>query len=112
MKAIIETVTGVKINRDIDTAESPIGILKSFYTEDSTAASQVFSDQKSIDQLMEGNVDEERSAFELITVEGTNIRANWKEPLCNQPAIKEELSKLEAEGQIPTFVVSVCSIVA
>ena len=112
MKATIETVTGVTMNREIDTSDSPMGIIRKFYEDDATAASQIFSNQKAIDQLMEGNVDEAKSAFELINIEGDSIRANWKEPLCNQPAIKEELSMIEAEGQVPTFVVSVSSIVA
>lgn len=112
MKATIETVTGITMNREIDTSDSPMSIIRKFYEDDATAASQIFSNQKAIDQLMEGNVDETKSAFELINVEGDSVRANWKEPLCNQPAIKEELSKIEAEGQVPTFVVSVSSIVA
>ena len=90
MKATLETVTGITINRDIDTAESP----------------------KAIDQLMDGHIDEAKSAFELISLEGDSIRADWKTPLCNQPSIKEELAHIESEGQIPTFVVSVSSIVA
>ena len=112
MKAIIETVTGTPMHVEIDASNSPIAIVQKIYNEDPTAGSQIFSNQKAIDQLMEGNVDEAKSAFELINVEGDSIRANWKEPLCNQPAIKEELSKIEAEGQVPTFVVSVSSIVA
>ena len=112
MKATIETVTGVTMTRDIDTSDSPMGIIRKFYEEDATAASQIFSNQKAIEQLMEGDVDENRSSFELLNVDGDSVRANWKEPLCNQPAIKEELSKVEAEGQVPTFVVSVSSIVA
>ena len=31
MKATLETVTGITINRDIDTAESPMGIIRKFY---------------------------------------------------------------------------------
>ena len=31
MKATLETVTGVTINRDIDTADSPMGIIRKFY---------------------------------------------------------------------------------
>ena len=61
---------------------------------------------------MDGHIDEDRSAFELITIEGDSIRADWKTPLCNQPAIKEELARIEAEGETPTFVVSVSSLVA
>ncbi len=112
MKANIETVTGVVMTRDIDTSDTPMGILRKFYEEDPTAASQIFSNQKAIEQLMEGNVDESKSSFELITAEGDGVRTSWKEPLCNQPAIKEELAKLEADGQVPSFVVSVSSIVA
>ena len=112
MKATLETVTGVAINCNMDTADSPVGILRKFYEEDATAASQIFSNQTAIDQLMNGQVDEAKSAFELITLDGDGIRADWKTPLCNQPAIKAELARTEAEGQIPTFVVSVSSIVA
>ena len=112
MKATLETVTGITINRDIDTAESPMGIIRKFYKDDATAATQIFSNQKAIDQLMDGHVDEAKSAFELISLEGDSIRADWKTPLCNQPSIKEELAHIESEGQVPTFVVSVSSIVA
>mgnify|MGYP000169929494 CR=1 FL=1 len=63
MKATLETVTGVTINRDIDTADSPMGIIRKFYEEDPTAATQIFSNQKAIDQLMDGHIDEAKSAF-------------------------------------------------
>ena len=33
MKAIISTVAGVTINCDIDTADSPMGIIHKFYEE-------------------------------------------------------------------------------
>ena len=112
MKATLETVTGVTINRDIDTADSPMGIIRKFYEEDATAATQIFSNQKAIDQLMNGHIDEAKSAFELLSIEGDSIKADWKTALCNQPAIKEEMAHIESEGQVPTFVVSVSSIVA
>ena len=96
MKATLETVRGVTINCDIDTADSPMGIIRKFYEEDATAATQIFSNQKAIDQLMDGHIDE----------------ADWKTALCNQPAIKEEMAHIESEGQVPKFVVSVSSIVA
>ena len=112
MKATLETVTGVTINRDIDTADSPIGIIRKFYEEDATAATQIFSNQKAIDQLMDGHIDEAKSAFELLSIDGDSIKADWKTALCNQPAIKEEMAHIESEGQVPRFVVSVSSIVA
>ena len=97
MKAMIETVTGMTMTREINISD---------------AASQIFSSERAIGQLMDGHIDEDRSAFELITIEGDSIRADWKIPLCNQPAIKEELARIEAEGETPTFVVSVSSLVA
>ena len=112
MKAALETVTGVTINRDIDTADSPMGIIRKFYEEDATAATQIFSNQKAIDQLMDGHIDEAKSVFELLSIEGDLIKADWKTALCNQPAIKEEMANIENEGQVPTFVVGVSSIVA
>lgn len=112
MKTNLETVTGVSISRDIDTADTPIVILQKFYAEDATAASQVFTNQTAVDQIMNGQVDETKSAFELISLDGDSVRADRKTPLCNQPAIKSELARQEAEGQVPTFVVSVTSIVA
>ena len=112
MKATLETVRGVTINCDIDTADSPMGIIRKFYEEDPTAATQIFSNQKAIDQLMDGHIDEAKSAFELLGIEGDSIRADWKTALCNQPAIKEEMAQIESEGQVPKFVVSVSSIVA
>ena len=98
MKATLETVTGVTINRDIDTADSPMGIIRKFYEEDATAATQIFSNQKAIDQLMDGHIDEAKSAFELLSIEGDSIKADWKTALCNQPAIKEEMAHIESEG--------------
>ena len=112
MKATLETVTGVTINRDIDTTDSPMGIIRKFYEEDATAATQIFSNQQAIDQLMEGLIDDAKSAFELLSIDGDSIKADWKTALCNQPAIKEEMAHIESEGQVPTFVVSVSSIVA
>lgn len=112
MKATLQTITGVTINRDIDTADSPMGIVRKFYEEDATAATQIFSNQRSIDQLMDGNIDEAKSTFELLSIEDDSIKADWKTPLCNQPVIKEEMAHIESEGQIPAFVVCVSSIVA
>ena len=112
MKATLETVTGVTINRDIDTADSPMSIIRKFYEEDPTAATQIFSNQKAIDQLMDGHIDEAKSAFELLSIEGDSIRTDWKNALCNQSAIKEEMARIESDGQVPKFVVSVSSIVA
>ena len=112
MKATLETVTGVTINRNIDTSDSPMGIVRKFYEEDATAATQLFANQKAIDQLMDGQVDEAKSAFELLAIEGDSIKTDWKIPLCNQPTVKEEMAHIESEGQVPTFVVSVSSIVA
>ena len=112
MKATLETVTGITINRDIDASDTPMSIIRKFYEDDAAAATQIFSNQKAIDQLMDGHIDEAKSAFELISIEGDSIRADWKTALCNQPAIKEEMARIESEGQVPTFVVSVSSIVA
>lgn len=107
MKATLETVTGVTINRDIDTADSPMSIIRKFYEEDPTAATQIFSNQKAIDQLMDGHIDEAKSAFELLSIEGDSIRTDWKNALCNQPAIKEEMARIESDGQVPKFVVKI-----
>lgn len=112
MKATLQTITGVTINRDIDTADSPMGIVRKFYEEDAAAATQIFSNQRAIDQLMDGNIDEAKSTFELLSIEDDSIKADWKTPLCNQPVIKEEMAHIESEGQIPAFVVCVSSIVA
>ena len=112
MKALIETVTGSVMNRDIEIGDSPMAIIRKFYEEDPTTAMQIFANQRAIDQLMSGNVDETKSNFELLTLDGDSIRADWKTPICNQAEIKEELAHIEAEGQIPTFIVTVSSIVA
>ena len=89
-----------------------MGINRKFYEEDPTAATKIFSNQKAIAQLKDGHIDEAKSAFELLGIEGDSIRADWKTALCNQPAIKEEMAHIESEGQVPKFVVSVSSIVA
>jgi len=112
MKAIIENAVGTRMYRDIDVSDTPMTILRKFYEEDATAAAQVFCDQKSIDQLMAGDVDETKSSFALINSDENIIRADWKTPLCNQPSIKEELACIESKGEVPSFVVTVCSFVA
>ena len=112
MKAIIETVTGNRINCKMELNDSPMAIVRKCYEDDATAATQIFSNENAINQLMAGQVDEDKSAFELLSLDGDSIRADWKTALCNQPAIKEELAHIESEGQVPTFVVSVSSIVA
>ena len=94
MKATLETVTGITINRDIDASYTPMSIIRKFYEDDATAATQIFSNQKAIDQLMDGHIDEAKSAFELISIEGDSIRADWKTALSNQPAIKEEMARI------------------
>ena len=60
---------------------------------------------------MDGHIDEAKSALSD-QHRCDSIRADWKTALCNQPAIKEEMARIESEGQVPTFVVSVSSIVA
>ena len=112
MKATLETVTGVTINRDIDIADSPMGIIRKFYEEDPTAVMKIFANQRAIDQLMEGHIDEARLAFELLSIEGDSIKADWKTALCNQLPIKEEMVRIENEGLVPTFLVIVWSVVA
>ena len=112
MKATLETVTGVAINRDIDTADSPMSIIRKFYEEDATVATQIFSNWKAIEQFMEGHFDDERSVFALLNSEDDWIKADWNTNLCNQPLIREELALIECMGQIPIFIVSVSCIVA
>ncbi len=58
MKATLETVNGITINCNIDTAASPLDIIRKFYENDATTATQIFSNQKAIDQLMTGHIDE------------------------------------------------------
>ncbi|MDY5001492.1 MAG: hypothetical protein SO122_03365, partial [Eubacteriales bacterium] len=65
MKAIIQTLNSTKINRDIDIAESPMSIIRSFYEDDPTSASQIFTNQTAIEQMMNSQVDETKSTFEL-----------------------------------------------
>ena len=97
----------------IDMHNSPIEVIRNFYEEDSASASRLFSNLKTIERFMEGNIEEEWICFEIINIEGDAVKANCKEPLCNQPAIMEELYKIEAEGQVPTFVVNVsCPCIA
>lgn len=112
MKALIETISSVVIKREIDLADSPMKILQDFYQEDASAAAQIFCNQTAIDQLMAGNVDETKSSFDLVGLDNEMLRTDWKTPLCDQPSIKEEIARIEGEGQTPKFVVSVSNIVA
>ena len=45
------------------------------------------------------------SCFELLTIDGDTIKANWKSALLNQLEIKEVMENIVNEDQIPTFVV-------
>lgn len=45
------------------------------------------------------------SCFELLTIDGDTIKANWKSALLNQLEIKEAMENIVNEDQIPTFVV-------
>jgi CMP-N-acetylneuraminic acid synthetase len=47
----------------------------------------------------------ENSCFELLTIDGDTIKANWKSALLNQLEIKEAMENIVNEDQIPTFVV-------
>ena len=112
MKAILETITNAQVHCTIDMAESPVGIMKRLYQENEPAATQFFANETAISQLMAGDVDTAQSTFELQAVDGNTLHVDWKTPLCNQPEIKEEIARIESEGQVPTFVVGVSSIVA
>lgn len=112
MKANLKNVNGSPVTSDIEIADTPIGILRKLYEDDATVASQFFTNQTAIDQLMAGQVDESKSTFSLTDTENNLLSVDWKTPLCNQPTIKEELASIEAEGMVPEFTVCVSSIVA
>ena len=70
------------------------------------------SDARVYAVLGDGELDEAVSVFELRDVEGHPVRAEWGEPLCQQPDIKEGIAELEAEDMPICFVCSVVAIVA
>ena len=46
MKATLETVTGITINRNIDASDTPMSIIRKFYEDDATAATRSFPTRK------------------------------------------------------------------
>ena len=111
MKVRIETLNGNGMNTEIEISDTPIMIITKLYQEDPENAKMFFENQTAIDQLLAGNMEEARSTFGLISKGGECITAAWREPICNQPELKEALSQIEANGEVPTFTVSVAQIV-
>ena len=107
MKATLETVTGITIKRDIDASDTPMSIIREFYKDDPTAAAPFFANKTAIDQLVNCHIDETKCAFELINIKGDSISVDWTTALCNQPSVKEEITRIEADGQVPTFIVEI-----
>lgn len=63
-------------------------------------------------QLQSGTLDQSRSTFSLLAHDNSTMTCEWTRPLCEDPAVKEELAEIEALGTDPVFTVSVCSYVA
>ena len=96
--------------REIDMADSPIEIIRQFYAEEEQMALQFFSGSTALSRFMKSDFPEysqENSCFELITIDGDSIKANWKSALLDQLEIKEAMENIVNEDQIPTFVVHV-----
>lgn len=112
MNVTFETLVGEAMNREIDTRDSPIAIIRKFYKDDANGACRFFQAQREIDHMMEGRVDEHRSIFLLLNVEGEPINVDWYVSLQDQPVIMETITNLKRKGQFPVFVVNVPTMAA
>lgn len=113
MKTYIISSSDVKYEANISMEDTPLEIVKNFCEENPDDAQYIFSNEKAHQQLLrDGELDEAVSVFELRDVEGHPVRAEWGEPLCQQPDIKEGIAELEAEDMPICFVCSVVAIVA
>lgn len=109
-RVVFENLTGITVVCEIDMADSPIEIIRQFYAEEEQMALQFFSGSTALSRFMKSDFPEysqENSCFELITIDGDSIKANWKSALLDQLEIKEAMENIVNEDQIPTFVVHV-----
>ncbi len=111
MRAIIETLTGIRVSREIKILRSPMSNIRLFYEADEQFAIQIFTYPKVAWDFMEGKLDEQLAYFALINVDGDKVVADWNKPLCYQPIIMEELERINLDGQLPTFIACVGSII-
>lgn len=104
----IEDVScGSVLKDEINAKDSPMRIIRNLYHTHPEAITRVFSNQRVLNKFIRRQIDEETSAFDLISIEGESISADWNTPLCDQPFIKNELERLYSERQVPVIVVLV-----
>lgn len=102
----IEDVScGSVLKAEINAKDSPMRIIRNLYHAHPEAISRVFSNQRVLNKFIRRQIDEEASVFDLISIEGESISADWNTPLCDQPSIKNELERLYSERQVPVIVV-------
>lgn len=102
----IEAVScGSVLKAEINAKDSPMRIICNLYHAHPEAITRVFSNQRVLNEFIRRQIDEERSVFDLISIEGESISADWNTPLCNQLFIKNELERLYTERQVPVIVV-------
>ena len=104
----IEDVScGTVLKGEINAKDSPMRIIRNLYHTHPEAITRVFSNQRVLNKFIRRQIDEEASVFDLISLEGKSISADWNTPLCEQPSIKNELTRIDVKGQIPVLVVLV-----
>lgn len=104
----IEDVScGSVLKAEINAKDSPMRIIRNLYHTHPEAITRVFSNQRVLNKFIRRQIDEETSAFDLISIEGEAISADWNTPLCDQLFIKNELERLYTERQVPVIVVLV-----
>ncbi len=107
-KVVFENLLGITVVCEIDMADSPIDIVRKFCEDDPKIAVQFFASAYAFSRFIKLDFAESvmvNSCFELLTIDGDTIKANWKSALLNQLEIKEAMENIVNEDQIPTFVV-------
>lgn len=107
-EASIEDVScGSVLMAEINAKDSPVRIIRNLYHSHPEVLAHVISNHRVLSSFIRGQIDEEASVFDLISIEGEPISADWNTPLCEQPFIKNELERLYSERQVPVIVVLV-----
>ena len=112
MKCVLENIQGDRANVEVNISDTPVAIMANLVNQDPMTARIFFENDKAIEQLKMGQIDESTCTFSLTGHEGDYIPCEWKTPLCEQVPVKEELSVLEGYGDIPVFTVGISSFVA
>ena len=111
-KCVLENIDGDRVNVEINVGDTPIAIMTDLFNQDPMSSKIFFENDKAIEQLKQGQIEEEKCTFSLTGHDGSFIPCKWKTPLCEQAPVKEELAIIDGYGDIPVFTVGISSFVA